>query len=413
MSRLGRDFDRLWAAHAASTLGSAVATDAIALIAVLVLSSNVLQVSLLSALGGAAGALLALPLSPWVEFRRKRPVMIGTDLLRCCALATVPLAYAAGALTYVQLATVSVLMAVSQTVFVGASGAHLKSLVAREDLTEAHGRYEGVLWVSMAVGPPAGGLLMSSLGPTVTVLTDAVSYLLSAIGVMSIARPEPKPPASAAGRRWWQGLGTGWSHVWSDAVLRPLFVNFVAVGALITAITPVWAVIMLRELHFGPFEYGLSVGIPCVAGVVGARLSPRFAARRGNRAALLSAGVARVLWLPWLPFAGTDLLGLELLGGGPLGLAAVTVIHTGTVFCMSVFNPVVATQRVRRTPDDRLTRVLTSWSISNNVARACCTVVWGVLATLTTPRIAIAAAVVLLLATCVCLPWRRAERPAR
>lgn len=48
---LGRDFARLWSAHAASTLGSAVGSGALALVAVLVLHSAAWQVSLLVAMG--------------------------------------------------------------------------------------------------------------------------------------------------------------------------------------------------------------------------------------------------------------------------------------------------------------------------------------------------------------------------
>jgi hypothetical protein len=56
--------------------------------------------------------------------------------------------------------------------------------------------------------------------------------------------------------------------------------------------------------------------------------------------------------------------------------------------------------------------VLASWSVSTSLATAALTALWGVLASLTSPRIAIAAAGVLLLATPLLLPWREyAPRP--
>ncbi|WP_207944399.1 MFS transporter [Actinomadura rubrisoli] len=400
---MGSDFTRLWTAYTVSAVGSAVATHAFTLVAAIALSSNALQVSLLSALGGAIGALLALPVGPWIEFRRKRPIMIAADLTRFCALVTVPVAYTAGALTYLHLVVVCVLVAVCQIVFAGASGAHLKSFVARDHLIEANARFESVLWTSTTVGPPVGGLLIAVFGPTVTVMADAVSYLLSAIGIRSIATPEPEPQPRTTDHRWWRGLGEGWRHIWSDTALRLLFINTVVVSTLITAITPILAVMMLQDLHFSAFQYGLSVGVPCAAGVVGARLSRRIVAGRGPRTVLLTAGVARVLWLPWLPFVGP----------GWLGLAAVAAIHSGTVFFMSVFSPVFATHRLENTPSHELARVLTSWTISSNAARAVCTLAWGLLATVTTPRFAIAVAVMLLLATCACLPWKPFKAPRK
>uniref|UniRef100_UPI001041732E MFS transporter n=1 Tax=Actinomadura roseirufa TaxID=2094049 RepID=UPI001041732E len=390
--RLGPDFTRLWAANTASALGSAVATDAFVMITVLVLGGGELRVSLLAALGGTAGALLALPLGPWIEFRAKRPVMIGADLVRFAVLATVPIAYAAGALTFPHLMLVSVVVATGQIVFTGASGPYLKSLVPPGRWTEANGRFESARWVCLAVGPPLGGFLVSLLGPAVTVLADAGSYLLSALGLRSIAAPEPEPPARRPdhGRR--REIVEGWRHILADGTLRLLFVNAVMVSALISATAPVLAVMMLRDLHFTTLQYGLSLGLPCIAGVAGARLGRRFP-RRGRRAVLLGAGVLRVLWLPLLP----------LVGGGWGGLAAIALIHTCTVFFMSVFLPVFATVRLERAGAERTARVLTAWSITDTAVRAGCIVTWGLLATLTSPRFALAAGAALAVAAGLCL----------
>ena len=69
---LGRQFGWLWAAYAASTAGTWLAFDAFSLIAILVLHAGPAEVAVLAAAGLAAGAAVAVPLGPWVEFRRKR-----------------------------------------------------------------------------------------------------------------------------------------------------------------------------------------------------------------------------------------------------------------------------------------------------------------------------------------------------
>src|ERR1700685_4811907 len=106
---LGRQFGWLWTAYAVSAYGSGLGFGAFPLIAVLVLHASPAQVSALSAVGPAVGALIALPLGPWVEFRRKRPVMIAMDLSRFAALSSVPAAFALGWLSFVQLLVVSVI----------------------------------------------------------------------------------------------------------------------------------------------------------------------------------------------------------------------------------------------------------------------------------------------------------------
>src|ERR1700750_2482499 len=105
---MGRQFGWLWAAFAVSTFGTWLAFDAFPLIAILVLHAGPAQVSLLAAAGLAVGAPLAVPLGPWVEFRRKRPVMVAMDLVRCAAMLSVPVAFGLGALTFAQLLVVSV-----------------------------------------------------------------------------------------------------------------------------------------------------------------------------------------------------------------------------------------------------------------------------------------------------------------
>ena len=127
---LGRQFGWLWTAYAVSAYGSGLGFGALPLIAVLVLHAGAAQVSALSAIGPAVGALIALPLGPWVEFRRKRPVMITMDLTRFAVMMTIPLAYAFGRLGFAQLLVVSAVVATAKIAFNAASGAYLRALRA-------------------------------------------------------------------------------------------------------------------------------------------------------------------------------------------------------------------------------------------------------------------------------------------
>ena len=131
---LGRRFGWLWAAYAVSAYGSGLGFGALPLIAVLVVHASPAQVSALAAVGPAAGALIALPLGPWVEFRRKRPVMIAMDLIRFAVMMTIPLGYAFGLLSFGQLLVVSAVVAAAKIAFAAAGGACLRAVVAPEDL---------------------------------------------------------------------------------------------------------------------------------------------------------------------------------------------------------------------------------------------------------------------------------------
>ncbi|QXJ19757.1 MFS transporter [Actinomadura graeca] len=401
--RLGRDFTRLWRAYAASTLGTWLALDAFPLIAILLLHVGAAQVSMIAA-SGAVGALLAVPLGPWVEFQPKRRLMVRADLVRFAALLTVPVAYALDGLTFAHLLLAAMVVAVADVVFRGASGAHLKGLVPRRRLMDANGRFETVAWMSTAVGPPAGGALIGLLGPVVTVCLDAVSYVLSAWGIRAIRAPEPPPPVRGPRDA---GIGEGWRAIAADATLRLLFANTVLVSALIMATAPLLTYRMLGDLGFSPLQYGLAFGVPCLGGIAGARASRRLVRRFGTRGILLGFGVARALWL----------VGLSIPATGLPALLLIMAVEMGMITCVGVFNPVYATERLRRTDDGRLARVLTAWTVSTRAAIAAATVLWGLLAAVTSPRIAIAVAGILLIATSLLLPWRgdgdRARRGRR
>lgn len=397
---LGRSFHWLWASYAVSTFGTWLAFDAFPLIAILVLHASPGEVSALAAAGLAMGAMVAVPLGPWIEFRRKRPVMMAMDLTRFVALMSIPAAFVLGWLSYAQLVLVSVIAATAGITFKAASGGFLKALVPPEDLLAANGRFESTTWTAIALGPPLGGAAIGMFGPVITVVADAVSYLLSAAGLCAIGGSEPHPVRNHAAQFRAGDLLEGWRYILAHPVLRPLFFNTILVNGLILATSPLVAVLMLGHLGFAPWQYGLAFGAPCVGGLIGSRLSRRVVARFGQHKVLLIGGALRACWS----------LGLAFIPPGIAGIALVITVQLGLVTCVGVFNPVFATCRLNHTEANRVARTLSAWSITSNATIATLTALWGLLANFTSPRIAIALAGVLLLATPLLLP-RRDDTP--
>ncbi|MFB7778180.1 MFS transporter [Streptomyces bauhiniae] len=399
--KLGSRFGWLWAAYAVSAAGTWLAFDAFALIALLVLHEGPAQVALLASAGPAVGALLAVPLGPWMEFRRKRPVMIMADLVRCAALLAVPAAHFLGVLGFGQLLLVSMVVAAADLTFTAASGAHLKSLVPRAGLLTATSRFESTTWTATVLGPPLGGAAVGLFGPLVTVAANALSFLLSALGIRAVKGTEPAPPREP-GRPRAADLLDGWRHLLTSPELRPLFLNTVLVNGLIMAQAPPLAVLMLGPLGFAPWGYGLAFAVPCLGGLLGSRLARPLAARYGRRRVLLTSGVLRACWP----------VGLAFVRPGVPGLVLVMAVELCLITCAGVFNPVLAAERLERTPDDRVARTLSAWSVSTKTGTAALTALWGLLAALTGPRTAIAAAGVLLLATAPMLRSLATGRPS-
>ncbi len=391
---LGPRFRWLWSAYAVSAFGTWLGFGAFPMLAILVLHSGPAAVSALAAVGPAVGALVAVPLGPWVDRRRKRPVMVAMDLVRFAALISVPALYALGELTFAQLLAVSVVVAAADITFTSASGAFLKGLVPPEDLLVANGRFEATNWTATALGPPLGGAAFALFGPVTSVAANAASFLLSALGIRAIGGDEARPRQTTRLRA--RDLAGGWRTILTHPGLRPLYFNVLLFNGLIMATEPLLAVLMLNQLGFTPWQYGLAFAVPCVGGLAGSRLTPRLVRRFGRHPVLLTSGAIRACWL----------LALAFVPGGTGGLAFVMLVELGIIVSCSVFNPVLATYRLEQLPADRVASTLSAWSVSTKASIATMTALWGVLASFTGPRVAIGVAGVLVLGTPLLLPRR-------
>ena len=251
-------------------------------------------------------------------------------------------------------------------------------------------------------GPPprsdrrSAALAIGLFGPVTTVVIDAVSYLFSAAAIRAIGGSEPHPARTDASRLRAGDLLEGWRTILTNPALRPLFFNTILVNGLIMATAPLIAVLMLGHLGFTPWQYGLAFGAPCVGGLIGSRLARPLVARFGQHKVMLIAGALRACWP----------LGLAFIQPGATGIVLVIAVQFGLVTCIGVFNPVFASYRLDQTATDRVARTLSAWSVTSNATIAALTALWGLLAGITGPRMAIAIAGVLLLATPLLLPRR-------
>ncbi len=167
------------------------------------------------------------------------------------------------------------------------------------------------------------------------------------------------------------------------------------------ATAPLLAIVLFRDLGFAPWQYGLAFGVPCIGGLVGSRLSRPLVARFGWHRVMLAAGTLRACWL----------VGLAFVPPGPAGLLMIIVIEFGLITSVGIFNPVFATYRLEHIATERVARTLSAWSISSGLTVAALTFLWGLLASATGTRVAIAIAGVLILGTPVLLPRREHAEP--
>jgi Na+/melibiose symporter-like transporter len=153
----------------------------------------------------------------------------------------------------------------------------------------------------------------------VTLAIDAVSFLLSALGVRRIRGPEPVPEQASQK----VDLTSGWRYIFGHRGLRSLFWNSQLFGGPIMMASPLLAVLMLRELGMTPWQYGVALGAPCLGAVLGARLAPLLTRRFGLHRVLIAFGVLRTPWLLLLPLAPPSVAGMVVIVLAQTGLMLV------------------------------------------------------------------------------------------
>ena len=361
---LGRQFGWLWAAYAVSAYGSGFGFGAFPLIAILVLHAGPAEVSALAAAGLAVGAVVAVPLGPWVEFRRKRPVMMAMDLTRFAALMSVPgrvrarlaqLRPAAGGLGHRRRGQDRVQRGqrrLPEGARAAGGPARGERPVRVHDVDRHRGRAAARRGRDRAVRPGDHACWPMRSATCSRPRGSARSAAGAASGPNQRRRGGP---ARSGGRV--SDLLDGWRYILANPGLRPVFFNRLLVDGLIMATEPLLAVLMLGQLHFAPWQYGLAFAAPCV------RRPDRLTAGPPPGAAVRAApGHASSL----ARCAPAGRSGWPSSRPGVAGLVLVIVVQFGLVTCMGVFNPVLATYRLDQTASDRVARTLSAWSVSSS-----------------------------------------------
>lgn len=340
------DYRQLFAATTTAQFGFQISNLAIPLVAVAVLAASPLQVGLLTTVTMAPFLLVGLPAGAWVDRLRRRRVMIMADFGRALLLASVPAAWWAGLLTMWQLYVVAFLVGSLTVFFDVAYQSYLPTLVGRAHLVEGNAKLEAVRASAQLGGPALAGQLIRLVSAPVALLVDAVALAVSALFVVKIRQPEPKPvaqPDASLVREIRQGL----RFVLGHRLLRAI-VSCTALFNLFSAAYGAMMILFLeRELGLGAGAIGMVFTIAGAGGLVGALLARRVAGWLGQGPTIwIAAAVTSPFGLLMPVFAETGWrLWVAAFGG--------FVVSVGMV----VYNITQVSFRQALTPDGMLGRM--------------------------------------------------------
>jgi MFS family permease len=317
-------FWRFWTGSSISRLGSAVTTVALPLTALTVVHASTFAVAAIAAAGQVPWLVLGLPAGVLVARLPLRETQVAMDLIRGLAIASIPAVAWAGSLTVAQLAVVSAVIGIATVIFDVGNSTLIPAIVPADQLTSRNSLTSASDAATQLAGPGLGGVLVQLLGAASCMLTDAVSYLVSAVLLRSLPRP-PSLEASSDGAGMRREIAEGCAYVARHPVIRPCViwatvVNFVC-GALL-ALTPLY---LVRGLHARPAVVGLVYAAEGAGALFGASLTPRFEIRLGSTRTLLLAATITPLTIVLMPAAFPG-WGIALFALGNFAFAAVVVI---------------------------------------------------------------------------------------
>ncbi|MFT7837246.1 MFS transporter [Saccharothrix sp. BKS2] len=352
-----RDFRLLWVGNTTSQFGATVGRTVLPLLAAGALAATPFEMGVLSAAGSAAFLLIGLPAGVWVDRLSRRPVMLVADFARAALMLSVPVAWWFGVLTLVQLVVVALLVGAATVMFDVAYQSYLPSLVGRDRLVEGNAKLESSRAVAQVSGPAVAGGVAQGLGAANGVLATGLGYLVSALFLLRVRTPEPRPerPEEPGLRR---EIAEGLRFVFGHRSLRAVVgctgtANFF--GGLGTAVTVLF---LVRELGLSEGVVGLVFSAAGVGGVLGALTTGWWTRRFGQ---------VRTIWLSALVTFPFGLL--VPLGGADWRIGLLVLGQAGSSYGVIVYNIAQVSYRQSICPDRLLGRMNASIRF----------VVWGAL----------------------------------
>ncbi len=327
-------FRRVFAADVVSTFGSLMSRLAIPWLAVLVLDAGPGAMALLAVADVAAAALAALLLGVLVDRLPKRRTMIACDLLRAGALLALPVLAWLGHLSIGALIAVVAFNGALTVAFELAQSAWIARHTRADDLAGRNSALAAGNAVTEAASFGLTGWLFQWLGAAVALVTDALTYVASALLLVRVEET-PSPPEDEAANRTVRGVvrafaaevRDGLRTVGAQPTLQALALvaALSAFGSSFAATT--YMIYVSRDLGFPTGTLGMIFALGGFGSLAGAwivaRLSPRIPVHRLLVAGLFvwAIGSAAAPLAASATLAGVLLLCTQQLVGDAGGIA--------------------------------------------------------------------------------------------
>jgi predicted MFS family arabinose efflux permease len=229
--------------------------------------------------------------------------MVAADIGRAFLLGAIVFAAFSGTLKMTYLYLGAFLVGGLTIFFNLAYQAHVPSLVGREELLDANSKLGATTSLAEVASPGIGGVLVDLITAPLTLLLDAISYLVSALFITQIRVPERNDPLKS-GDNVWRDITVGLRVVLSHPLLRAI------AGASATRsffggfFAALYGLFIIHEVGLSPAMLGILIGSGGIGSFIGALFIGRFTGFWGWGNALIISNLVAGLFALLIPFAG-------------------------------------------------------------------------------------------------------------
>lgn len=337
-AKLGKNYWRLWTAHATSNLGDGLATVAFPWLASAVTRDPFL-IALITVMSRLPWLIFTLPAGVITDRFDRKKIIVAMDIAQG-ALALV----LAGAiylernslpalnnltastvvetnyLLYWSLVGIALLFGCAEVLRDNAGQTFLPSVVAKENLESANGKLWSAEYVMNSfVGPPLASFLLGVAVYLPFFIHSSTFFIAAGLIALIVTIPKPASEVEVKTKVNFRAeIKEGFSWLWSHSLLRPMAIILGTLN-LVGSITAATFILFAQEiLETSVFEFAILGTSGAIGGALGGILGPKISKKLGSGPSLyltlismpimsLIIGVTSNWYIAWVMIAGTTI----------------------------------------------------------------------------------------------------------
>lgn len=337
-TKLGKNYWRLWTAHATSNLGDGLATVAFPWLASAVTRDPFL-IALIAVMSRLPWLIFTLPAGVITDRFDRKKIIVAMDVIQgglALLLAgaiffernslpalnnlTSASMVETNYLLYWSLIGISLLFGFAEVLRDNASQTFLPSVVTKENLESANGKLWSAEYVMNSfIGPPLASFLLGILVYLPFFIHSATFFV--AAGLITLIATIPKPETDNTPKEkinFRVEIKEGFNWLWSHSLLRPMAIILGTLN-LVGSITAATFILFAQEiLETSVFEFAILGTSGAIGGTLGGILGPKISKKLGSGPSLyltlismpllsLIIGLTSNWYIAWVMIAATTI----------------------------------------------------------------------------------------------------------